>query len=365
MRRAAGPLLALVALGVSLAAGEAIVRWRASPSLVPARWPCVYEPDPRFGFHYTPGAVMPLEGGYDVKINHLGFHDREPRPGATLRVLAVGDSFTAGLQVPRARTWPQALEDALHERGFVRADVVNVGLDGTGTDVHRDLLRAYLPVVHPQVVILAFFANDVLDVLNGRFTRECYRGYILSWQTEAQHAALRARVDAHLERRALRWLFERSYLVRLVLRAVGGPRSPFFMPFQQPSPAELGIDDAVRRARLPRVRAVWREIEAIARGCDCRFVVVPVPPRGDLRGSLRVLRDAVGPTPLEVLDVVPALRTELAAEGLPPAALHFRHDAHLNATGNRLFARAIADAIDWGAVGGETSPGATSPREPR
>jgi len=57
-----------------------------------------------------------------------------------------------------------------------------------------------------------------------------------------------------------------------------------------------------------------------------------------------------------VLDVVPALRAELAAEGLPPAALHFRHDAHLNATGNRLFARAIADAIDWGAAASVQEP---------
>jgi len=349
MRRAAGPLaLFLLALGLSLAAAEAFVRWRAPAPLRPARWPCVYEPDPRFGFRYVPGAVERLEGGYAVRINRWGFHDREPRlPEDGLRVLAVGDSFTAGLHVPRARTWPQALEDALHERGYADADVVNVGLDGTGTDVHADLLRVFLPAVRPHVVVLAFFANDVMDVVHGRFARECHDGFVLSWQGEAQRAALRARVDAHRERRVLRWLFERSHLVRLVVRALEGPRSPFFMPFQQPSPAELGIDDAVRRERWPRVRAAWRDVEALARACDCRFVVVPVPPRGEPGGSLHALRRALGPTDLEVIDVVPALRRALAEAGRPVQALHFAHDAHLNAFGNRLYARAIAEAIDW------------------
>ena len=348
MRWLAGPAIALGALIVALGLAEAVARFLLAERLQPARWPCVYVPDERFGFRYRPGAVERLPGAYAVKINRQGFHDREPLPSelGALRVLAVGDSFTAGLHVPRARTWPQALEDQLRERGLP-ADVINVGLDGTGSDVHLDLLRAHLPEVRPRVVLLAFFANDVPDVLNGRFTRECYRDVVLSYQSDAQRDALRARIDAHRERRLARWLFERSTLARLWLRASDGERSPFFLPFQQTSAAELGIDDAVRESRRPRLAAVWREIEALAAGCDCRFLVVPVPPRGDLGGSRRAYAEVAGDASLEMLDVVPALRRALRAEGLPESALHFSHDAHLNATGNRLFARAIADAVDW------------------
>jgi len=351
MKSVAGPLVALGALAVALVGAELGVRAFLSERTRPPVWPCVYEPDERFGFRYRPGAVERLPGAYQVKINRLGFHDREPLPAgaAGLRVVAVGDSFTAGLHVPRARTWPQALENILRARGYA-ADVINLGLDGTGTDVHLELLRAYLPEIRPHVVLLAFFANDVPDVLNGRFTRECYRGAILSYQNAGQRDALRADIDRHLERRLARLGFEHSHLARLAIRALEGPRSPFFMRFQQPSASELGVDDALRREQAPRVKQAWRDVERLARDCDCRFAVVPVPPRGDLRGSWRAYQSSAGETSLEGIDVVPALRAALTAARRPASSLHFAADAHLNAYGNRLFARAIADAIDWDAA---------------
>ena len=112
----------------------------------------------------------------------------------------------------------------------------------------------------------------------------------------------------------------------------------------------MGFDDGLPSERGRRNAHFFPLMEAIARDCGCRFLVVPVPPRGDLRGSKRALREALGSTSLEVLDVVPALRRALRADGRSPQALHFTHDAHLNAYGNRLYARAIADAVDWDAA---------------
>ena len=39
----------------------------------PPVWPCVYEPDARFGFRYRPGAVERLPGAYLIKINRYGY----------------------------------------------------------------------------------------------------------------------------------------------------------------------------------------------------------------------------------------------------------------------------------------------------
>ena len=62
MRRAAGPLaLFVLAVGLSLAEAEALVRWQAPAALRPAPWPCVYEPDPRFGFRYRPDMMGPWQ----------------------------------------------------------------------------------------------------------------------------------------------------------------------------------------------------------------------------------------------------------------------------------------------------------------
>lgn len=351
MRRGPTLLALLAGCAVSLLAAEAVLRAIEPRAVRRIEYPCIYRPDARFGFSYEPGATW-RRGGYEVSINSLGFRDAEPLPPgrARLRVLAVGDSFTAALGVPQRAVWTAVLERRLRERGHADADVVNLGLDGTGTDVHVDLLRAYLPRFHPQVVLVAFFANDLLDVVHGRFTRECYRGVVLSYQDAAQREALRARVERHRERRLARWAFDHLFSVRLAVDAWLGPGNLFAMDFLQPRLAELGLGPAAIRARRPRVRAAFAALEEIARDCHCRLFVAPVPPRGDLEGSRRALRRVVGDRWLEVIDVVPAMRAALERDGRRPSALHYTHDAHLNGYGNRLYAEALADAIDWDAV---------------
>lgn len=342
-------VLGLAGVAAALAGAEIAARRLAPRAAERVEYPCIYERDDRFGYRYRAGAIGRIAGSFEVRINSLGFHDEEPLPDgeSELRVLAVGDSFTAALGSFLSQTWTAVLERALRAAGYPRADVVNLGIDGTGSDVHLELMRAYLPRFRPDVVVYAFFANDVRDVLDGRFHRECYRDYVLSYQNDLQGAILREQVDAHLERRLARWLWERSVLARLVLELLEGPRNPFRWQFLQPSAAVLDIDDHSRRARAPALRAAWRGIEELARRCDCLFVIVPVPPRGDLDGSLRVLRDTLRVSDLQVVDVVPAMRAILATEGRPETALHGRFDAHLSPNGNRIFGRAIAATLDW------------------
>lgn len=344
---------ALVAASVVVAAGAGEVALRAlRPEQVsPIVYPCFYEEDAQFGFRYRPDAEGRVAGHFEIDVvartNSLGFHDDEPLPdGASeWRILAVGDSFTAGLNLETEELWTSVLERELRARGFPTADVVNLGLDGTGTDVHVDLLSHYAPMFGPDTVLVAFYANDVLDVLNGRFQRECYRGYALSYQDDLGRMTLRSRVDEHLERGLLRAAWERSYLARLALGAWLGARNPFRLNFLQSSAAELGIDDALLRQRAPRVAAAFRALERFAESCDCRVLVVPVPARRELDGSARVLARRAPDLALEVVDVAPALERSLAARGRPPADLFWVHDSHLNAAGNEAFGRALADAL--------------------
>ena len=242
------------------------------------------------------------------------------------------------------------LERELRLRVEASADVVNLGIDGTGSDVHLEILRAYLPALKPHVVLVAFYANDVHDVLQGRFSRECHRGYVLSYQDALQRAALRARVDTHLERRLARWLFDYSYVFRLIAYLREGSWNLFRLEFVQPRLAELSIDENLRRQRLALLERTFSDLEALAVDCDCRLLFVPVPPRRRLDGSAVVLRKLVRGRALEVVDVVPAIVNKLRADGREVADLFFVNDSHLNAYGNRLFARALADAIPWAQI---------------
>ncbi len=345
--------LASLLLGAlaALLLAETLLRIARPARVSLIRYPCIYEPDPELGFRYRPRSTGLVAGHFEienrVEINSLGFYDEEPLPpGQSDRVvLAVGDSFTAAMNVPRDRVWTAVLERALRERGSPRADVVNLGLDGTGTDVHLDLIRRHLPRFEPDLIVLAFFGNDVRDVLNGRFQRECHRGTVISYQTPAQRDALRARVDALAERRLLRFAVTHSYFARLLVYAVAGPLSPLRIEFLQTRRKDLGITPQLVAQREAILERVLRELEALPAECDCRVVVAPIPARNDPEGSLRLFRREARGRDIEVVDVLPAMRRMWERDGRAHRDLYFAHDAHLNAYGNELYARALAELL--------------------
>jgi len=340
-----------IGLVASLTLAEVVLRVVRPAQLSRIEYPCIYEPDAEIGFRYIPGSSGRVSGHFEinnwVEINSLGFYDEEPLPPerSDLRVLAVGDSFTAAMNVPRADVWTAVTERELRTRGFPTADVVNLGIDGTGTDVHVRLMERFVPRLRPQVVVLAFYGNDYLDVQTGRFTRECWRGTVLSYQTTAQRDALRERADALAEARVRRFLFDHFFVARLVAYLSGGVLNPYRLNFLQPRLAELGLDAAVIASRLPWVTEVLDRLERVGAECDCRLLIAPVPARIDLEGSLAVFRSQVGLRRFDVVDVAPVLRAALARDRLSPNDLFFVHDDHLNAYGNRLYGEAVAAAI--------------------
>lgn len=335
----------------AFAVAETALRVLKPPAASRIGYPCVYVPDAELGFRYRAGARGRVAGHFEidnaVELNSLGFYDDEPLdPGASdLRLLAVGDSFTAAMNVARPDVWTSVLEAELRRSGHPRADVVNIGIDGTGTDVHLELLRRYVPRFEPDIVLVAFFANDADDVLDGRFTRECHAGYVLSYQTPAQRDGLRARVDQHLERSAWRFAFERSYLVRLGTALALGPHNLFRLEFVAPRRAELERGPDTLARRRVALRGSFEGLEALGRDCACRLLMVPVPARRELSASVRILRSWTGGLDLEVVDVLPHMVRALEHDGRTPADLFFVHDNHLNTYGNELFGRAVARVL--------------------
>jgi len=350
-----GRWLPFAALGIglvaSLALAEVVLRIVRPAQLSRIEYPCIYEPDAEIGFRYIPGSSGRVSGHFEinnwVEINSLGFYDEEPLPleHSDLRVLAVGDSFTAAMNVPRAEVWTAVAERELRARGFPTADVVNLGIDGTGTDVHVRLMERFVPRLRPQVIVLAFYGNDYLDVQTGRFTRECWQGTVLSYQTTAQREALRARADALAHAHVRRFLFDHFFVARLVAYLTGGVLNPYRLNFLQPGYAELGLNATVIASRLPWVTEVLDRLERMGVECGCRLLIVPVPARIDLQGSLAIFRSQVGQRRFDVVDVAPALRAALVRDRHSPNDLFFVHDDHLNAYGNRLYGEAVAAAI--------------------
>lgn len=94
--------------------------------------------------------------------NSYGLRDRDfslyPNKD-TLRILAIGDSWTFGPGVDLIYTWPKQLENILKKRG-INAEVVNSGVDGYSTIIYYRVLKKFYGIYHPDAVIVITCGND-------------------------------------------------------------------------------------------------------------------------------------------------------------------------------------------------------------
>jgi len=100
--------------------------------------------------------VERLDFSVDVQLNPLGF--REPRlpstkPPGTVRIVALGDSFTQGYGVEEDQSWPRRLEVLLDARDPRPHEVVNLGVPGANPRDYLSYLRDPGLAYRPDVVV--------------------------------------------------------------------------------------------------------------------------------------------------------------------------------------------------------------------
>ena len=106
----------------------------------------------------------------------FGFSVARAEAAAPVRILALGDSLTAGLGLPESETMPSQLSDALTKMGRP-ATVINGGVSG---DTSADGLARidWALADKPQIMILALGANDMLRGLDPGATKANLEGII-------------------------------------------------------------------------------------------------------------------------------------------------------------------------------------------
>jgi hypothetical protein len=127
----------------------------------------VYEYHPVVGYRFIPNlkARIPHEGGgYLLEANESGFRSNRPfRAAATpgvRRVLAFGDSFTAGDAVANHQRYTDQLETMLPA-----TEIYNFGLSSTGTDQQYLAWREFARDIEHDAVIIAVFVENVRRVV--------------------------------------------------------------------------------------------------------------------------------------------------------------------------------------------------------
>jgi hypothetical protein len=368
------------ALGLGLAGGVFAMELLARLALTD-----FYACDPVLGWTFAPGQAglkldRRLEYAAYTRINSAGFRDLErspEKPPGRVRVVLLGDSMLAGLQVPLEQGLAQRLEGFLNESsGETRYEVVNCATDGYGTAqawlAYRERCRRY----QPDLVLLGFFAsNDVLDnywdarLLNHPLARKCGRAYF-----ELRDGKLAPVSDGLLGARPSAFpLLERSYLYQLVAPVREPDRDRAWLRANAVFRSEYGRElheawDVTRELLLTLDREVQ---ESGARFgvllVPSRFEVDPAAQRQaegrmDLGRPHQLLREFLAEQGLAHLDLAPSLREAAARPDVAP--LYFRRDMHWTALGNevagRLVARWIAERY---APGSESEPASAADPE--
>lgn len=129
--------------------------------------------DADLGWSLEPGSTgefvgprpFPIEYRSDVRINELGLRgpELEPVPANGVRVLVLGDSWTAGFEVEEEETYVAVLQERLERRLNVPVQVINGGVRGYGTDQALLLYRDRLDDLDPDVVLYHTTINDPED----------------------------------------------------------------------------------------------------------------------------------------------------------------------------------------------------------
>ena len=138
----------------------------------------LFQLDTYSGFSMRPNLCVRLKSTeYDqvLRTNSHGFAGPEvatPKPADEFRIVVLGDSYTAGGQVPYEQNYTGLLQDDLRASGYSHVRVINLGVGGCGTFCQAGLLKENLGWTQPDLVVVSVFVGNnifenVLSVAGG------------------------------------------------------------------------------------------------------------------------------------------------------------------------------------------------------
>jgi hypothetical protein len=280
---------------------------------------------------------VPVTTGDDGIRSNGGSSCRSTSPAAP--ILAVGDSFTFGDEVPDEETWPAHLERLLaRDPVGVRRCVLNGGVSSYGLDQIVLRAEALIQKYRPRLVIVSFI-QDPVRVLE-RVRHGVPKPY---FALTSDGLALRnvPTPAARTPDRIRRWLLTHSWLVTLV--AQRGPR-PIRNLFGAGTMIEHELTDQ-RSAETISVR-LMEHLQTLQRAHGFRLIVLAQPMSTDESTSDETGRvlDAVKRSPTtSAVNAIDAMRAHALAD--PAHAQSLFHSLwpyfHMSPSGNRYIAEML------------------------
>lgn len=324
-------------------------------------------PDAVRGWKNRPNAKVDYgEPEFSIVVEHNSLGYRSPeisreKPPGRFRILALGDSMTYGIGVENDETFCAVLGQL-----DPRLEVINAGANGYGTSQELLVLREEGLGLRPDLVLVAFFWNDLGDSYTREFPAFSFEDGELVYPKPLSDAKL-ARAEALPRKRPVQYALRHSYAYRFL--------SDRIKIVRYAAKDALGV--AVEEADVPEEerRAAWdlefallREIDRLGRGIGAETLIVIIPDQVQVESDVRVvgllaeeyeiqakLLDFAKRSGIPALDLLQTLRSAYELEGVP---LYYRYDRHMKAHAHAITARAIYAEIErLGLLGGSADAG--------
>lgn len=313
-------LRAIASLAVTLLVGELGARalgYRPETALPPAFR--IYT-DGQLYF-LMPGPHVSKERHKPFRINAMGLRGPRlvaKRPGA-LRVLVLGDSVAFGYDLEDRDVFPRLVEQELRGRQL-DVEVVNGSVPGWSRRQQRLFLEQFGAEIQPDLVIYTVVLNDLREIA----TSEAQ----LRWSVRLVGA--------------LGWATQRSALanaLKSALATAARSSDEFHRSVDLYERMTDTVDDPDIREALTLEKRETDGLLQAARSFGCPVVAVLVPMASQLTAThppavLTALQGFLGERGVTVLDLWPLLH----ATDKPT----FLDHVHMNETGHRITARALA-----------------------
>ena len=311
-----------------------------------------FQHDEMLGWVCKPNAEgiygMTEEYTIHVKINSKGLRDREynySKPDGIKRIVVLGDSFTWGIGVEDKERYTEILEDSL----LKNIQVMNMGAAGYGNDQELLFLREEGVKYSPDVVIVAFYHNDLTNNMHSfqyfqykpMFVLDAENKLILTNVPVPQKGFLSFGMLLYTHSHTFHFLFER-------LQSRGILDKLIKMVFGKKDASTTNVSYITERQNgYNLTKAILREIDAVAEANNAKTMIVIFPFRAHVKNKNcdpeinGALVDFGKESNIPVLDLLPEFR-EHAKNG---EQLYFKNDSHWNANGHRLAAELIYDKL--------------------
>ena len=320
--------------------------------------------DSLLGWSKIPGAEGPLvayEYHTHVKINSHGLRDDEvpyQKPPGEYRILALGDSFTVALEVEKDEVWAEVLEELLNIKRATQ--VINAGTRGYASDQEYLFLREEGLKYSPDLVLVAFFVNDVLgNGLDHEEGRRYAKPRFVLRDGQLHLTNVPPPQPSAGPLKFLSKLLERFYVYRFAHEVM-----------ERGSPGELPAYFQVYRTHYtPEWEEAWKVTEAIlvemqqlAESVGAQMLVCYLPEQSQVSDSgwnqivphdgedssydrdrpNHLMEDLCARHGIPYLDLTPAFRQHIAADEPYP---YFPVSVHFSVEGNRLAAQLIYEYL--------------------